>query len=431
MIDIPTLATAEHKANPFPLYVRLRAEAPVVRFIAGDKKPAWLITRYADVSAALKEPRLAKNPFIALTDEERKRTVPWMPGFLRPLSQTMLDQDPPDHGRLRSLVHQAFTPRRVEDLRARVEVIAAELAAQARARGSFDLLEDFAAPLPITVISEMLGVPADERRRFRRWTNRLIRNVTTTDMLLSLPTLWMLLRYVRGLVKRRRSEGGEDLVAALVRAEESGSQLSDDELLSMVMLLLIAGHETTVNLIASGTLALFDHPEAMESLAQEPARMPSAVEELLRFTCPVELATERYTTAPVTYSGHTIPRGQRVLASLASANHDPDMFAAPEQLKLAREPNRHLAFGGGPHYCLGAPLTRLEGQIAFRVLLRDLPGLRLAVPRGSLRWKPNQILRGLTALPVRCNTAPKHFDTGRRPAGAAGPSATTPAPASR
>jgi cytochrome P450 len=346
----------------------------------------------------------------ALTAEERKQQVPWMPGFLRPLTQSMLDQDPPDHGRLRSLVHQAFTPRRIEDLRARVEVIASDLVARARARGTIDLLEDFAAPLPMTVISEMLGVPEDERRRFRVWTNRIIRAITPTDMLLTIPTLWMLLRYVRGLVKRRRSEGGDDLIAALIRAEEAGSQLSDDELLSMVMLLLIAGHETTVNLIASGTLALLDQPEAMERLAREPALMPSAVEELLRFTGPVDLATERYSTEAVTYAERTIPRGQRVFAVLGSANHDPSVFADPERLKLDREPNRHMAFGGGPHYCLGAPLTRLEGQIAFRVLLREVPGLRLAVPRASLRWKPNQLLRGLTALPVRCDAAAKHFD---------------------
>jgi cytochrome P450 len=414
MMNIPTLATADHKANPFPLYARLRAEAPVVQFTPGDKKPAWLITRYADVAAALKDPRLAKNPFRALTAEERKQQVPWIPGFLRPLSQTMLDQDPPDHGRLRSLVHQAFTPRRIEDLRARVEVIASDLAAQARARGTLDLLEDFAVPLPMTVICEMLGVPEDERRRFRVWTNRLIRTITPTDMLLAIPTLWMLLRYVRGLVKRRRSEGGDDLIAALIRAEEAGSQLSDDELLSMVMLLLIAGHETTVNLIASGTLALLDQPEAMERLAREPLLMPSAVEELLRFTSPVDLATERYSTEAVTYAERTIPRGQRVFAVLGSANHDPDVFADPERLKLDREPNRHMAFGGGPHYCLGAPLTRLEGQIAFRVLLREVPGLRLAVPRASLRWKPNQMLRGLTALPVRCDAAPRHFDLSTR-----------------
>jgi cytochrome P450 len=426
MMHIPTLATAEHKAYPFPTYARLRAEAPVVKFTAGDKKPAWLISRYADVAAALKDPRLSKNPFRTLTAQQRKEQMPWMPAFLRPLSQTMLDQDPPDHGRLRSLVHQAFTPRRVEGLRGRVEAISADLAARARAAGTIDLLEDFAAPLPMTVICEMLGVPEDERRRFRAWTTRLMRAVAPVDMILAMPTMWLMLRYLRDLVKRRRNEGGDDLLAALIRAEEGGSRLSDDELLSMVMLLLIAGHETTVNLIASGTLALLDQPEQLARLSREPALMPPAVEELLRHTSPVELATERYTTEEVTYAGQTIPRAQRVFAVLGSANHDPDVFEDPERLTLDREPNRHLAFGGGPHYCLGAPLTRLEAQIAFRVILQDLPGLRLAVPRASLRWKANQILRSLTRLPVRCDVRPTHVDIGASRRGAARPAPQAP-----
>src|SRR5262245_9225832 len=402
MLHIPNLAGADHKANPFPLYARLRKEAPVAQFTGGDKRPAWLIARYSDVAEALRDPRLAKNALRALTPEEQKRQLPWMPSFLAPATRSMLDQDPPDHSRLRSLVHQAFTPARVESLGARIETIANELAARAKARGAVDFIEDFAAPLPLTVISEMLRVPDGERIRFRRLMSRVLKAFTPAAFMLALPTVWSLMRYLRSLIKRRRGDGGDDLLAALIRAEEAGSRLSDEELLSMVLLLLLAGHETTVNLIASGLLALFDQPDAYAWLAAEPSLMGRAVEELLRFTSPVDLASDRYSTDEVVYSGCRIPRGQRIFALIGSANHDPEVFENPERLVLDREPNKHLAFGNGPHYCLGAALSRLEARIAFNVILRELPGLALAVPRESLRWKPNQIFRGLAALPVHC-----------------------------
>lgn len=406
MMSIPDISSAQHKANPYPLYARLRSEAPVVRTVLGDGKPAWLVTRYADVASALKDPRLGKDPFRALSAAERARQVPWIPGFLRPISKNMLDQDPPDHARLRALVHQVFTPRRVEELRGRIEAITQRLVARARARGAIDLLEELALPLPMAVICELLGIPEADWPRFRVWTNRLIGLVTTVDMVLAMPSLYMFMRYLRALVERRRRTGGEDLIAALVRAEEAGSRLSEDELLAMVMLLVVAGHETTVNLIASGTLALLDDPESLDRMRREPGLIKPAVEELLRFTSPVELATERYTTEDVAFGEHVVPRGQRLFAVLGSANHDEQVFASPERLTLDRDPNRHLAFGSGVHYCLGAPLARLEAQIAFPAIVRDLPGLRLAGPRSSLTWKSSNILRGLTRLPVRCAAAP-------------------------
>ena len=407
MMSISDFSSAQHKANPDALYARLRREAPVVRVIAGDKKPAWLVARYADVAAALKDPRLAKDPLRALTPEQRAAQLPWMPGFLRRLTRNMLDLDPPDHTRLRGLVHQVFTPRRVDELRGRIETITAELVARARARGAVDLLEEIALPLPLTVICEMLGVPEADRPRFRAWSSRLVQIVTPADMLLATPSLWMLVRYVRSLIAKRRGDGGDDLIAALLRAEEDGNRLSEDELLSMIFLLLVAGHETTVNLIAGGTLALLDQPEALDRLRSEPELIKPAVEELLRFTSPVDVATERYTMEEVAFGEHVIPRGQRVLPVIISANHDEQVFARPSRLELDRDPNRHVAFGNGPHYCLGAPLARLEAQIAFTAILHELPGLRLAVPRGSLKWKPSQTLRGLTRLPVRCTPAPR------------------------
>lgn len=401
----PDLASAKHKADPAPIYAQLRAQSPVVHIIASDKKPAWLITRYADVASTLKDPRLAKNPFRVLSEKQRKEQVPWMPWFLKPLSQSMLDQDPPDHNRLRSLVQQAFTPRRVEDLRTRIETITHDLIAKIRARGEADLLDALAAPLPMTVISEMLGVPLEDRARFRSLTNRAVTIVTPTDFLLATPTFWMLMRYVRSLIEKRRKSTSDDLLTALVHAEEAGSRLSEDELLSMVFLLLIAGHETTVNLITSGTLALLDDPASLERLRKEPALMKPAVEELLRLASPVELATERYTTEDIRIGDQTIPKGQRVFPAILSANYDEEVFEKPMKLMIDREPNRHLAFGGGPHYCLGAPLARLEAQIAMTAIVNELPNLKLAVPRSSVRYKPSQLLRSIEQLPIRCSPA--------------------------
>lgn len=400
MISVPDLASPAFKADPFPTYARLRSEAPVKRVKIADGKPAWLITRYADVALALKDPRFSKNPYRTLTPAEQAKKLPWLPGFLRPLTHSMLDQDPPDHSRLRALVQKAFTPRRVEELRGQIESLCGDLVARARARGEIDLVADFALPMPLFVIAEMLGLPEGDRRRFGAWSTRIVSLVKPLDLIMALPSLWGFMRYVRELARKRRSSSADDLLAALLRAEEAGDHLSEDELLAMVVLLLIAGHETTVNLIASGTLALLDHPEAFERLRQEPALIGSAVEELLRFTSPIDLATERYTTADVTFGEHVIPRGERVFAAIGSANHDEQAFEAPEELRLDREPNRHLSFGSGPHYCLGAPLARLEAQIALTTLLREAPALRLAVPRASLRWKRNAIIRGLARLPV-------------------------------
>lgn len=418
MNPVPDLASPAFKADPFPTYARLRAEAPVARTTLGDRKPAWILTRHADVAPALRDPRLAKDPFRTLTPAERKQALPWIPSLLQPLMTSMLDRDPPDHTRLRNLVHKAFTPRRVEQLRGKIETLCGDLILRARARGEIDLVADFALPMPFLVISEMLGIPEGERARFRAWSGRLVEVVSPVDMLLTLPTLWVFMRYMRRLVRERRGSSADDVLSALLRAEEGGDRLSDDELLAMAFLLLLAGHETTVNLIASGTLALLDHPGSLARLRDEPALVAPAVEELLRFTSPIDLATERYTTEEVVFSGHTIPRGERVLASIGSANHDPAAFDAPEELRLDRDPNRHLAFGAGPHYCLGAPLARLEAQIAFTTLAHEAPGLRLAVPRTKVQWKRNQIIRGVAKLPVHV-PRPARADAARPAAGAA------------
>jgi cytochrome P450 PksS len=394
------IASPAHKANPYPFYARLRAEEPVCRVTLPDRQTAWLITRYGDVTAALKDERLVKDKLRALTPDQVSRQ-PWVPSIFRPLMRNMLDLDPPDHTRLRALVHRAFTPRLVEQMRVRIEALADGLLDAVEGRGGFDLIRDYALPIPTTIIAEMLGIPPGDRHRFHRWSRVIVSaSPSGWGMVKAIPSALAFLRYIRRLIATRRADPGDDLVSALVQAEESGAQLSDDELVAMVFLLLIAGHETTVNLIGNGVLALLDHPDRRDRLRDDPALIKPAVEELLRYGSPVETATERYAREDMTIAGVAIPRGALVYAVLASANRDEREFVEPDGLDLTREPNRHVAFGLGPHYCLGAPLARLEGQIAIGNLLRRVPGLRLAVAPGALRWRRGLVLRGLEALPV-------------------------------
>jgi cytochrome P450 len=400
----PDLASPRFKANPHPFYAKLRARAPVCRLpvqVAG-RRSAWLVSRYDDVARVLKDERLAKDPQRALAPGRRTPTT-WMPGPLRPLARNMLDLDAPDHTRLRALVHKAFSPRLVERLQARIQTLADDLLDwgwRGGRLGTLELVGGYALPLPMTIIADLLGIPAADRRQFHRWSNHLVSMASPRDLLLGLPAAWLFVRYLRRLVAWRRRQPGDDLLTALLQAEDSGDRLSPDELLAMVFLLLVAGHETTVNLIASGTLALLEHPDQLDRLHREPSLIASAIEELLRFTSPLDIATERYALQDVEVAGVTIPRGSLVLAVLASANRDERRFTQPDALDLARAPNPHLAFGHGPHYCLGAPLARLEAQIAIGTLVRRLPDLRLAVPPAALSWRRGLFLRGPERLPL-------------------------------
>jgi cytochrome P450 PksS len=399
-INPPDLANPQFKANPYPFYARLRAEAPVWRTTLPDKRVAWLVTRYEDVAGVLRDDTFAKDRLNAM-DPEQLRKTPWMPGFLKPLERNMLDLDDPDHARLRALVSKAFTPRLIERLRGRIETLSEELLDVMERKGGAELVGDYALPIPATVIAELLGVPAEDRRKFHRWSGKLVSVSSGRDMLRALPSALAFTRYLRKIIERRRAEPGDDLLTALVRAEEAGDKLSEDEVLAMAFLLLVAGHETTVNLIASGALALLEHPEQAEALSSDPSLTKPAVEELLRYTSSVELATERYAREDVEIAGTTIPRGELVLAVLGSANHDEREFEDPDVLNLTRDPNRHLAFGrGGVHHCLGAPLARMEGQIAISALLRRFPHARLAVAPETLRWRRGLFLRGLHMLPL-------------------------------
>ncbi len=395
------ITSRQHKSNPHPFYARLRAESPVHRVPLPGKQTAWLVVRYDDVVSVLKDKRFAKDHFRALTPGQIARR-PWVPSFFQPLTRNMLDVDEPDHGRLRALVSKAFTPALVAQMQGRIQALTDELLEAACRRKRFDLISDYAQPIPTTIIAEMLGVPAEDHGKFTRWT----RTVVTADSsawgeVLAIPSMWCFLRYIRKLVRLRRAEPRDDLVTALVQAEEAGEQLDEGELMAMIFLLLVAGHETTVNLIGNGVLALIQHPDQLQRLRDDPALIAPAVEELLRYDGPLEVATERFASEDITVAGVTIPQGSLVHASLASANRDDRQFEDPDTVDITREPNNHVAFGLGSHYCLGAPLARMESQIAINTLLRRARHLHLAKGFSALRWRKGLVLRGLEAMPMK------------------------------
>ena len=389
------------KANPYPTYAELRSTAPVHRVELPDGLGIWLITRYDDVLAVLKDERFVKDWRKVLTSEQLAQ-VPPIPPVMEALSRNMLDMDPPDHQRLRSLVSKAFTPRLIERLRPRVQAIADGLLDAVQDRGEMDLIDDYAFPLPIPVIAELLGVPAEDRDSFREWSDAAVSGNTTQEHLdkVLIPHMQAFTDYLHALFEEKRKNPKDDLVSALLRAEEAGDKLSEDELLGMVFLLLVAGHETTVNLIGNGVLALLQHPDQLQKLKDDPSLIKPAVEELLRYDGPVETSTERFAREDVRIGETVIPRGEMVLVVLAAADHDPERFADPDELDITRVDNRHLAFGKGIHHCLGAPLARMEGQIAISTLLARMPDLRLKGSPESLSWRPGLTLRGLRGLPL-------------------------------
>ncbi len=388
----------EFRRDPYPTYRLLRDEMPVYPSTSEKGLEMWLVTRYDDALTLLKDDRLIKNRMSLLPPEMVAALD--IPDVVKPMMRNMLDLDAPDHTRLRALVHKAFTPALVERMRQQTQTIADELLDAVAARRSMNLMDDFAFPLPMTVISNILGIPAADRDRFRQWSNDIIDRELDDDMEAVVPIMSAFFGYLDVLFEARRRQPQPDLITALVEAEEAGDKLSQDELYAMVMLLIIAGHETTVNLIGNGTLALLCHPDQMALLRQNPGLARGAVEEMLRYDSPVQVATERYAREEMVFAGQHINQGDLMLAALGSANRDPQRFTDPDRFDITREDNRHLSFGQGIHYCIGAPLARMEAAIAFNTLLRRLPGLRLAVAPDELTYRPNMFLRGLTRLPV-------------------------------
>lgn len=391
------------QSNPYPYYDLLRNSAPVLYWPGWN---SWFLTRYEDCAALLRENRLGHEirNYISREDLGWGSWDDVPPKHQRRMElqrHWMLFSDPPRHTRLRGLVHKAFTPRRVEQLRERTTDIMQRLLDDAAAKGSIDVIEDIAFPLPVTVIAEMLGVPVADQARFREWSRGVatMLEVTTdpavfergTDDYLALDA------YFRELVKEHRANPQDDLLSGLIAAEEAGDALSEDEIVSTCILLLVAGHETTVNLIGNGINALLEYPDQFAALTADPTQAKTAVEELLRYDSPVQM-TSRWIFEDFTYAGVQFKKGQQVSMMLGAANRDPARFANPDTLDITRTANKHLAFGNGIHFCLGAPLARLEGQIAFEQIARRFPQMQRngeAVHRGT--W----VLRGFQSLPVK------------------------------
>lgn len=389
-ITLNDLLAQETKYNPHAFYAHLRSTEPMVYV---EELDAWLLTTYEDALWLFKDPRFTKDRN-KLPELEEQRDESWGTFTMR----NLLMVDPPDHSRLRSLVSKAFTPRMIEHLRPQIQQITDDLLDAVQERGAMDLIADFAYPLPLTVISDLLGIPVTDRLRFREWTQAMVNITTEAEQ--RRDAVQQFLNYIKTLLDEKRARPGNDLTSGLVQVEENGDQLDENELISMLILLIIAGHETTVNLLGNGTLALLQHPDQFHLLRTDPELVPGAVEELLRYTSPVSLSDERWASEDVERHGKLIRKGQQVLAALISANADPQHVHAGEILDLTRRENQHLAFGKGIHTCLGAPLARLEGQIALSTLLRRLPNLRLASDPTHLAWTLNPVLRGLTSLPV-------------------------------
>ena len=379
----------QFREDPYPLYRHLLANAPVQW---NEQLEAWTIARFVDVVNSLTDARFstAPGPRHPPAESEGGR-----------VGKSMLRSDPPDHTRLRALVAAAFTPRMVDQLRPRIRAVVAQLLEDMAERGTpVDLMADFAHPLPVAVIAELLGIPHADRSQFLEWSAVVAASLdpfVPAELLQRVVVARNALHaYLREVIAARRRRPGSDLISALVAVEEHGDALSEPELVEMCALLLIAGHSTATCLIGNGMLALLRHGDQLERLRDDPGLLPGAIEELLRFDAPVQL-TRRIATVRLEIDGHTIAPGESILPLLGAANHDPAQFFEPERLDLGRHPNPHLAFGRGLHFCLGAPLARVEGQLAIGALLRRFPKLRLA---GEPVRSQQVTLRGLQSLPV-------------------------------
>ncbi|MFC7322933.1 cytochrome P450 family protein [Halobacillus campisalis] len=389
-----TVYHSNFKVGAYPFYKQLRSLDPIFPMSQTGEQTSWIVTKYDHVKELLKSKSFIKDQskFMEHSSSEE-------PDLITSVFQNMmLDVDPPDHTRLRKLVQPYFNPKKIKELEPRISEIADQLLADiSRKEGAIDLIEDFAFPLPIIVISELLGVPAEDRNKFRKWSQTILSAADNLEADFIHDTEDFL-TYLKKLFDERKENPQEDLISSLLQAEEEGDQLNREELYSMIVLLIIAGHETTVNLIGNTMLALFEHPEQLEKLQADLTFTDSAIEEGLRFYSPVDFSTARWAEEDVDFHGRTIRRGDLVLASLSSANRDEDKFENAETFDITRSQNPHIAFGYGIHFCLGAPLARLEGNVAIKKLLTTFPDIRLY--DSHPRWQHVFLLRGLSELKV-------------------------------
>ncbi len=382
--------------NPYPVYEELRATTPIFYW---EPWKIWFFTRYEDVNTLLRDRRLGRTMEHILPPEQRYIPPASIEPFARIGQHSMFDKEPPEHTRLRGLVHKVFTPRRVESLRGQIETITNQLLEAVIDKGEIEVLSDFAVPLPVSVISELLGVPEADRHLLRPWSNAIVAmyelDHTPEQERLAVQSATEFADYLRGLAADRRANPQDDLITALVQVEEAGERLTMDELISTCVLLLNAGHEATVNVIGNGLWALLQHPMQMHKLINHSELIPSAIEELMRFDTPLQLF-RRWVLEDMEYAGFHFKQGDELGLMFGAANRDPARFRSPNGLDITREENPHITFGGGVHFCLGAPLARLELQIAYRALLNRLPNLRLSgtVPQ----FKDAYVIRGLHDL---------------------------------
>ncbi|MNK66854.1 Cytochrome P450 [compost metagenome] len=392
--------TAEFHQDPHSVLNEFREKDPIHFFELkrfGATHRAWLITRYDDCLAFLKDNRITRDIKNVMSEEQvalinSSEDVAFV-------SNHMLAKDAPDHTRLRSLVQQAFTPAMVVQMTPRIEEIAEGLLNEMEKQDEVDIMSSYASPLPYIVLAEIIGIPEKDREQFHQWTSAIV-DTSESNHEVTNRNLREFKSYLAGLIQEKRTHPQNDMISRLISVEENGDKLTEEELYSMLFILLVAGLETTVNLIGSGVLALLQNREQMELLKNQPALIDTAVEELLRYTTPVILMANRWVTTDFTYRDHQILRGDMIFIGIGAANRDPAQFENPERMDVTRTRNQHLSFGLGSHFCLGAPLARLEAQIAFRALLNRFPNINLHQESGEIHWRKNAFLRGLERLPV-------------------------------
>lgn len=387
------------------IFAQMRREDPVFQQPGLDGKTAiWFVTRYAEVDQVLRDDRrFVRDPALALSPETVEKFFEGSdPQVMAMTNNHMLNKDGEDHHRLRMLVSKAFTRPVIQRMRPRIHEIAQELLDGVQGRGQMELVSEYAFPLPIIVIAELLGIPSQDRDKFRAWSNAVVTPALTEEAQQeSARLLREFVAYMQDLVSKRRENPGDDLLSGLIQAEEQGDRLNESELFSMLTLLIVAGHETTVTLIGNAVLALLRNPAQLQTVIDQPEAMVQAVEELLRYDSPVERALTRWMVEDVELAGQQMQRGDLIIAVLGSANRDEKRFEDPTGLDLARQPNPHLAFGKGAHYCLGAPLARLEAEIALNALFNHFPDLKLDIAPEELAWREVPLFRSLKQLPVR------------------------------
>jgi cytochrome P450 len=395
------LTSPAFHADPFPTLRRLREAGPLVHVELPVVGPTWLATTHDASSRIMKDPE-------NLVREPRKAGLAghagikwWMPRSVTILADNMLGKDDPEHRRLRSLVDLAFQRRSINEMHDEIAAVADRLLDDLARDGGGDLVQHYARDLPLTVICQMLGLPHDDRDRFKRWMGGLSKTSSAIGFLRALPGIYRVVHYLKREIARQRAKPGSGLITALIEAEEGGSRLSDDELLAMVFLLFGAGHETTTHLISGGIWTLLIHPDEKGRLLADATHYPGTVEECLRHYAPVQMTKPRYARADMVVEGQTVRRGENVIPFLASANADPAKFRDPERFDIARKPNPHLSFATGPHFCLGFQLARAEARIAMDRLFQRFPATSLAVASGEIGWQRRLGLRSLIALPVR------------------------------